>query len=215
MRKHFCTLASLLGLALLLAIALPAAAQTPPAVPDHHAFEFVGKVAQNGTVFTVSGYVTHIKGADDSVLFTGTGAAEQTEATARLTFAGTLQTIEAAAVGKQLHALAVAGTLTFYAHDQGGADFSANSGFDTGSTVATAAVRVQDVISVYAPQQGLASGAGDLAWQSSSPFSLAGQQLQLGTGGTSLRISFSGVGTLTQPTPPVATIDIAGYGVAE
>lgn len=178
------------------------------------ALEFVVEISQNGPRFTLTGYLTHIQGVDDAALFTDNNPAARAEATARFTVAGTAQTTSLAEVEDRLYAVSATGTLTFYEHDRGGADFDTGRGFQSGATIATVAIRIQNVITVTSETQGLANGSGDLSVRSTSPFAIAGKSYQLGRVNGTWRISFTGPGTLKSPQPPVATIFVAGTGVS-
>lgn len=177
------------------------------------ALEFVVEISQNGPRFTLSGYLTHIQGLDDAALFTDNNPAARAAATARFTVAGTAQTTSLAEVEDHLYAVSATGTLTFYEHGTGGADFDTGRGFQSGASIATVAIRIQNVITVTSETQGLANGAGDLTVHSTSPFTVAGKSYQLGRVNETWRISFTGPGTLKSPQPPVATIYVAGTGV--
>lgn len=173
--------------------------------------EFRGRVTQSGDAgqsFTSYGYLIRASNADDSGLFAG---APPSEATALLTAFATGD-LQARTTDGVVHALDIVGTMTIYQRDQPGASFDDPSSFQVGTPVASYDMTLQDVLTVFAPGQGLPTLTGDMVQTAAAKLSgpLAGQMF--GRGGARLRFFATGHGTLTDPNPvaPHSQLEIAG-----
>jgi hypothetical protein len=219
--------AAMLALA---AVAEAAAAPTPVAVgkPGQTALEFVGQVDQVGGSFTYYGYVTYVRGLEDPQLFTVAGV-DQSEATARFTFYASTQMVRRAII-QNVFAVTSVGSFTVYL-GSGGASFGNPSSFASGRAVATAALRLQNIINVQGAgpalgpprvagpggpgpsgdlPQAISIGTGGAEQRSASTFTLAGKQYRFGRKGLDLRIFLAGHGVLLEPTAPRALLFLAG-----
>ena len=79
--------------------------------------------------------------------------------------------------------------------------------------MATSKFSFQDVLNVFAPNEGVAALEGPVAQLSSTPFSHQGQLLQLGHENLRTQLVASGRGTRTNPAPPVSRLSLAGTQV--
>jgi hypothetical protein len=174
------------------------------------AFEFVGKIEQRGLEFSLLSYVTHIARVSSGSLFSGDDPFARAEADARVTIVATASGT-ARSILENLFVVNGSGGAQFFLID-GGASFDDPASFSTGTEIANASIRMQDVINVQAPQQGIATGVGDLTLEVTSPFDLDGESYVLGEPGVRYRLSFSGQGTLRDPETLESTVLIAGYG---
>jgi hypothetical protein len=177
--------------------------------PGQNSMEFVGIVDQDGLNFTYYGYVTYLAGASNSLLFTGPFT--QTEDTARFTFHGTATMTERAIISNVFN-LNAAGTITFYYDESPGADFDNPASFIRGTAIATSTTRFHNVLSVIAPNTGVATGMAELTQTATEPFEVSGQTYYLGRTGMQQRFTYSGSGVRLEPTTPRAIIIIAADG---
>jgi hypothetical protein len=177
--------------------------------PDLTAIEFVGKIDQKGGEFTYFGFVGHVSGLDDAELFTNDLVAGRNETAARFTLFATAN-LTSRAVVDNLFVVTVEGELRVHFNEPGGADFAVPESFISGTQIATATIRIRNVINVQAPNQGLADGSGELAFATVEPFTLAERELRLGEVGLVQGITFTGQGTLLDPVLPRSTIVVAG-----
>jgi hypothetical protein len=177
-----------------------------------NAGEFVMVVEQSGSqgeTFKSYGYLTQLAGATMSDLFYGT---PQDVSTALVTtyFDGSLvQRV----VDGSLRALDVVGTLTVYQRSAPGASFDHPSSFQEGTPVAQFDVTLQDVLTVFAPSQGLPVLSGSMRQTMSEIFS--GPNKHFGHVRMNARVSASGIGALTDPTTLNATAQMSGNWVVE
>jgi hypothetical protein len=79
-----------------------------------------------------------------------------------------------------------------------------------GRRIARYSARYHNTAVVYAPNEAIAEITGELRQHSAHRFSLAGHHHRIGERGLRLELSAVGQGRRTQPTPPVATFDVAG-----
>ena len=175
--------------------------------------EFRGRAAQtgdSGQSFTSYGYLTRASNADVSSLFAST---PHNETTALLTAyaTGDLQArVTDVSVSSSVHSLDIVGTMTVYQRSQPGASFGDPSSFQVGTAVASYDMTLQDVLTVFAPGQGLPTLTGDMLQTATATLSgpLAGQKF--GRPGAQLRFFATGLGTLTDATKPNSQLEIAG-----
>jgi hypothetical protein len=171
--------------------------------------EFRGRVTQSGSSgqsFTSYGYLIRASNADDSGLFAGT---PPSETTALLTAYATGD-LQARVTDMSVHSLDIVGTMTIYQRSQPGASFDDPSSFQVGTAVASYDMTLQDVLTVFAPGQGLPTLTGDMLQTAAATLSgpLAGQKF--GRPGARLRFFATGLGTLTDPAKPNSQLEIAG-----
>jgi len=169
--------------------------------------EFRGRVTQSGDSFISYGYLIKASNADDSALFADPTTPSET--TALLTAYATGDLL-ARVTDMSVHSLDIVGTLTIYQRSQPGASFNDPSSFQIGTAVASYDMTLQDVLTVFAPAQGLPTLTGDMLQTDAATLSgpLAGQKF--GRQGARLRFFATGLGALTDPTPPNSQLEIAG-----
>ena len=169
--------------------------------------EFRGRVTQSGDSFISYGYLIKASNADDSALFADPTTPSET--TALLTAYATGDLL-ARVTDMSVHSLDIVGTLTIYQRSQPGASFNDPSSFQIGTAVASYDMTLQDVLTVFAPAQGLPTLTGDMLQTDAATLSgpLAGQKF--GRQGARLRFFATGLGTLTDATKPNSQLEIAG-----
>ena len=170
--------------------------------------EFRGRVTQSGDSgesFTSYGYLVRASNADDSGLF---ASPSHSETTALLTAYATGD-LQARVTDMSVHSLDIVGTMTIYQRSQPGASFGDPSSFQVGTPVASYDMTLQDVLTVFAPAQGLPTLTGDMLQTAAATLSgpLAGQKF--GRQGARLRFFATGLGALTSPAPN-SQLEIAG-----
>ena len=171
--------------------------------------EFRGRVTQSGDSgesFTSYGYLIRASHAEQSDLFSSTALSE---ATALLTAFATGD-LQARTVDMSVHSLDIVGTMTVYQRSSPGADFTDPSSFQAGTPVASFNMTLQDVLTVFAPDQGLPTLTGDMVQTAAQRLSgpLAGQKF--GQKGARLRFFATGLGALTDAAKPNSQLEIAG-----
>jgi hypothetical protein len=66
------------------------------------------------------------------------------------------------------------------------------------------------VVTVYAPDSGIATSTGEFELEDSSSFDLGGEAASIGDSGDSYRVTLTGRGTRTDALIPEANFDFAG-----
>ncbi len=187
------------------------ATQIGIAPAGENALEFIGQTDQDGTNFTSYGYLTYVYDLPDTVLFSD--ATSHTEATARITY---FATATANAGGHATLANIIVhdstGMVTFYLSKGSGSSFKDPKSFASGAPILTASIRSQDILNVQGLNLGIATGISEFAQMTAEPFTLQGQEYQLGRVGLLERFTFVGEGTRSTPGPH-GTIVLAGYAV--
>jgi hypothetical protein len=171
--------------------------------------EFRGRVTQSGATgqsFASYGYLIRASNADESGLFADTPPS----ATTALLTAYATGDLQARVTDVSVHSLDIVGTMTVYQRSQPGASFDDPSSFQVGTAVASYDMTLQDVLTVFAPGQGLPTLTGDMRQTAAGTLSgpLAGQKF--GRPGAQLRFFATGLGTLTDATKPNSQLEIAG-----
>jgi hypothetical protein len=175
-----------------------------------NAFELVGQTIQQGNDFIGYGYLTHISGLSDDQLFTS--ADNRSEATARFTYHATAQ-LTARSVISSVFVLNSVGTLDIYFNATPHGDFFNEASFKDGTQISTSTIRWHNILSVQAPNRGIATGTADMTQKTSSAFTLGDQQYQLGRPGLLTRLTTTGTGVRSEPTAPNAVIFGAGEDI--
>ncbi len=217
MKRYFVVGAGIVGL-LLVVTALLAAGQSAAAVGPVevgsaiggvNAVEFVGRIDQNGANFVSYGYLTHISGLTDTLLFSGTLA---TESNAFFTFHSTA-TLTSRSVISGVFVVDAVGTTIYYFNPAPGASFSNPASFASGVPIVTATVRSQNITNVQAPNLGIGTNFAEFTQTGVSPFTLSGTPYQLGRVGLLERLFSTGEGTRTDPVTPKSFTVLAGNAV--
>jgi hypothetical protein len=173
-----------------------------------NAVELSGRIEQVGPTFTGFGFVTGIDGVDSEAL-TETGGSEIGEKNARVTFTFDANLTSRAIVGDSF-SVAIEGTATFYLADQPGSGFDDPDSFAVGEEVAKGTLRVTNVVTVYAPDSGIATATGSLELDEASSFDLGGEEASIGESGDEYRVTLTGRGTRTDALIPESNFDFAG-----
>lgn len=197
------------GLQLMPAQAAPQQVGVAPL--GQNAFEFIGRIDQNGFNFTGYGYLTHIKGLSDDQIYTSPAAAS--EDTARFTYVATA-TLTSRAILSDVFVINSQGTITFYfTESPPDRDFNNPTSFASGTPIATGSMRYQDILLVQSSNRGLATGVSEVTQLSDTSFTLGGQSYQFGQSNLFYRFSTVGNGTRTDPGPPISFVLLAGNAV--
>lgn len=195
------------------AAADPSTAGVARPAPGSTAAEFRGRITQAGSAgqdFSATGILTALTGASLSDLFEGSTTVGHALFT--VTAQGSLVS---RVLDQSVHALDIAGTLSVYQRQHGGADFSRPGSFAQGRLVARFAMTLQDVLAVFASNRGLPTLSGDMRQTQARTLggTLSGQRF--GVVGQRLRMLATGLGELTDPVTLNAQLEIAGNWVAE
>jgi hypothetical protein len=187
-----------------------AAEEVGVAAAGQDAIELIGKIDQDGLAFKGYGYLTYISGVPDDQMFTD--PINRSEATARFTFASSAQ-MTARSVIETIFVLNAAGSTTIYFNEKPGASFEDPNTFAAGTPIAVSSERWQNIISVQAPDTAIATGVSEFTETTVNPFTLNGEQYQLGHVNLTLRFSYTGQAKRTDKILPRSTIVIAGNAV--
>ena len=171
--------------------------------------EFASRISQTGDqggTFTSYGFLTRVSGARASDLFAG---ASRTAGTALFTAYATGQ-LAARVIDQAVHSIDIKGRLTVHQRRSPGADFADPASFRAGTVVARFDVTLLDVLTVFAPGQGLPTLTGDMHQTAAAQLShgLAGKRF--GLRGQRLRFFATGIGSLTDPVHLNSVHEIAG-----
>lgn len=182
------------------------------ALGGQNAVEFVGQIDQDGFSFAGYGYLTHISGLTDTLLFSATNPLLADVTNARFTYSATA-TLTSRHVLSTIFALDSIGTIGYYYHPVPGADFADPASFSTGIPIVTATLRSQNILMVVAPNKGIATNIGEFTQTGAGSFTLDGQVYQLGQVGLRERIWATGDATRTDPITPKSFTFLAGNAV--
>jgi hypothetical protein len=170
------------------------------------AVEFRGRIEQSqGQSFVSYGYLTRVAGLTQHNLFTGAPG----ETTALFTAYATGR-LAARTSDQSVHALDIVGSLDVHQRQSPGASFASPDSFRAGRRVATYAMRLQDVLTVFAPAKGLPTLVGDMRQTGSRKLAAPLGGKRFGEDGARLRMDATGIGTLTDPVALNALLEIAG-----
>jgi hypothetical protein len=190
-----------------------AAARDPvPAVGaganGQHAFEFTGRIGQNGNALVSYGYLTHVRGLTDTSLFTN--PVSRSEATARFTYYGAANVTGRAVNGSTIFILLSRGNITFHFNPAAGAAFDDPPSFRRGRAIATLTNRQQSIVNVISSNQGVLTVMGEATQARAGTFTLQRKQYRFGRRGLREAVMVTGQGIRSQVSPPVASFAIAG-----
>jgi hypothetical protein len=182
-------------------------AQLGSALHDRTAIGFVGQVEQDGETLTGYGYLTFVQGLETSKLFGDSGL--ESIGTARFTFYGTAMLVSRNVLGN-VFSIDAEGDLDFFFQETGGADFEQPESFRGGTAIARDRLRLQDVLTVIAPNTGLPNVNGDLTRVEAGSFVLEGRRYRFGHQGLKTRLEATGSGTRLEIDPLSAVLQLAG-----
>jgi hypothetical protein len=177
-----------------------------------NAFEFIGRIDQTDFNFAGHGYLTYIKDLNNAQIYTD--PANPSEDTAQFTYVANA-TLTSRAVLSDVFVIDSAGTITFYFNpNPPDRTFGDVTAFATGTPIATASIRYQDILLVQAANKGIATGAGEVTQLTATAFTLGGQEYQFGAPQTIYRYSTIGNGTRTNLANPLTSfVLLAGNAV--
>jgi hypothetical protein len=173
--------------------------------PGGTAAEFRASLLQSGPAgenFIAFGYLTAADGATDDDLFVGTPS----DTTALLTAYAEGELVRRT-VDVSVHSIDIEGTLTIYQRAAPGASFGDPSSFKDGTPVATFAITLQDILTVFAPGRGLPTLTGDMRQTQSGK--IAGGRNFGHVGGRS-RFFATGIGQRPNPATFDTQFEMAG-----
>lgn len=173
-----------------------------------NAVELSGRIDQVGPKFTGYGFVTRLDGVEESPL-TESGGREITEKNALVTVVFDTVLKSRAVVGDSF-SISTEGTATFYVDIPPDGDFSDRDSFASGTEVAQGSLRVTNVVTVYAPNSGIATATGSLELDTAESFDLGGEEASIGESGDKFRVTLTGRGTRTDALIPESNFDFAG-----
>lgn len=176
-------------------------------------FQFVGRIDQDGVDFVAYGYVYDIEGIDPQELFSDSDPINSSEETAHFTYYASAQLTSRAVLTDSVRAIFTldsVGDITYYYQDSPAASFDDPQSFAQGTAVTTATVRLQDVLTVQAPNRGLAAGNGEISVSSAEPFTFGTETVRFGRQGRSYRVSTLGDAVRTDPDIPQSSVLLAG-----
>ena len=175
--------------------------------------EFRGRIAQSGGSgqnFEATGFLTKLRGARQADLFEG---APPAVGTALFTLYATGK-LSNRVLDMSVHALDITGKLTVYQRHVPGAHFRAPASFQRGRAVASFALVLQDVLTVFAPASGIPTLTGDTRQTASATLSAGLAGKSFGALHQRLRMFATGLGMLTDPVTLNANLEIAGNWTA-
>lgn len=176
-------------------------------------YQFVGRIDQEGLDFTAYGYLYDIDGVAPADLFSDSDAVNGSESTAHFTYYATAEMTSRAVItdtDRAIFPLNSVGEITYYYNDSPSASFADPQSFTQGTAVTTATIRMQDILTVMAPNRGLAVGNGELSVSSADSFMFDGEMVQLGRVNKSYRIATTGDAIRTDPVTPESSVLLAG-----
>lgn len=181
------------------------------ALGGQNAVEYVGRVDQDGGNFTSYGYLTHISGLTDTLLFSGTFPLVN-ETNARFTFY-TTATLTSRYVISSVFVVDSVGTTVYYYNPSGGAHFGDPASFAIGQPIVTATVRAQNILNVQAPNVGVSTNFGEFTQMGAGSFVLNGSTYQLGRVGLMERLFSTGEGVRTNAVIPQSFTVLSGNAI--
>ncbi|HVO70854.1 MAG TPA: hypothetical protein VMT24_12460 [Aggregatilineaceae bacterium] len=189
-----------------------AASPTTVGVPQvgENALEVVGRIDQTALTFNSYGYVTYISGIPDAMMFSDPNPLNHNETTAHFTFVSAAN-LTARSVLETIFVLNAAGSTTLYYNETPKASFKDPKSFATGTAIASGPERWQSIVNVQAPDTGITTGIGQFTVNTTSPFTLGGQDYLLGAPKQLYRFSYTGEGKRTDKVAPNSTLLVAGY----
>lgn len=180
-------------------------------IPEMNGYEFIGRIDQEGTEFTAYGYLYYVHGLEQNQVFSN--PLNPSETTAHFTYYATA-TLSSRAIltdaVRGIFALDSVGTINFYHQATPSATFTDPLSFAGGTSIATASLRYQDILSVQSPNRGLVMGNGEFTQLTADSFTIGTETYNFGRPGMIQYISTMGEGLRTDPTIPRSSVLLAG-----
>jgi hypothetical protein len=191
--------------------AAPSAVEIGVPMTGENALEIVGRVNQDGVNLDAYGYLSHIHGITDSLLFLpGTPPLNRNESNARFAYKSNT-TLTSRYVISNVFVIDSAGPFVIYFNSSPYGNFENPSSFDDGTPIYMAAIRAHDVLNVQAPNLGIANGVAELRQGTATEFTLSGQPYRLERADLRERLVFTGQGIRTDAVTPKSITVGAGY----
>jgi hypothetical protein len=179
------------------------------------AVEFRVRIAQSGPAggaFAGFGYLIRVQGVPASDVFAGSTL---NEGTALLTAYATGSLLRRV-LDQNVHSLDIAGELAVYQRSAPGATFADPGSFQQGRLVARFAISLQDVLAVFAPNQGIPTLTGDMRQTVARRLQGGGAAGRVfGRRGSRARFLATGLGRLVDPATLNAELEMAGNWTTE
>jgi hypothetical protein len=184
-------------------------------VPGQNGIELIGQIDQLLFTLTAYGYVTHIDGIPDELLFAeGTNPLMRDAANARFTFYGLGNSV-GRAIHENIFASPVEASLQIYYNETPiGATFDTPDSFVGGDPIASLSERLFSVLNVQEPNIGVLMIQGDSTQDTATPFSLGGDTYTLGYEGLTQHFTSFGQGFRSSTDPLTAKFNFAGVGTS-
>lgn len=184
------------------------------APPGQNVIEITGQIDQSLFTLTSYGYVTHIAGIPDELLFAeGTSPLMRDASNARFTFWGQGQST-GRSVHENIFASSVDSSLEFYYSETPvGASFDDPDSFAAGTNIANLSARLYSVLNVQEPDIGVLMVVSDATQDTAVSFTLEDQEYTLGHEGLLHRFTLFGQGFRASTDPLAAQYFFGGYGV--
>lgn len=176
-------------------------------------YQFVGRIDQDGPEFTAYGYIYDTDGVAPADLFSDGDPINSSESTAHFTYYASASLTSRGVITdatRAIFALDSVGEIVYYYHETPSASFADPDSFTEGTPVTTATVRLQDILTVQAPNRGLAKGTGEISVLSADSFTFDGETVRFGRPGKSYRVSTFGDAVRTDPDIPLSSVLLAG-----
>jgi hypothetical protein len=180
--------------------------------PLRSATRLVGRVDQRGKSFVAYGFLTVVAGLREAELFSSRGN-PLSEATAYFTFHATASLVQRSVIDDRVFVVDVVGRMRHYYQASPGSSFDHPSSFARGKKIATSSIKLQDILSTIAPNEGIPTIEGPVRQLSSARFRHGGRTRRFGHRGLRTRLFATGRATRTDPNAPVARLSIAGSTV--
>lgn len=184
------------------------------AAPGQNVIEIIGQIDQSLFTLTTYGYVTHIAGIPDELLFAeGTSPLMRDASNARFTFLGVGEA-NGRAIHKNIFASSVDSTLEFYYNETPvGANFDEPDTFASGTPITILSARLYSVLNVQEPDIGVLMVSSDSSQDTAESFSIGDQTYTLGHIGLLYHFTLFGQGFRSSTEPLAAQYFFGGYAV--
>lgn len=176
-------------------------------------FQFAGRIDQDGLDFTGYGFIYDIEGIAPQELFSDSDAINGSEETAHFTYYATANLTSRAVVTdteRGIFALDSVGEITYYYQHSPSADFDDPDSFTEGTAVTTATISLQDILTVQAPNRGLAMSQGEITVLTAETFTFGADTVRFGRPDKTYRVSTTGDAVRTDPLIPQSSVLLAG-----
>ena len=178
------------------------------------AFDYVGRVIQQGDDFHTFGYLTYIRGLDDALLFSD--PEHRNEKTARFTFYSKTKLTSRAVVGNLFNVNLSGGLIVYVREPQPQATFEGAEAYKhfQATPIAFNEVHGQSIITITTPNGGINTAHLEGKQLQTPAFSIGGKTYRFGRADNYFKYSHTGAGKRTKPEPIEAEIWIAGQAVS-